>query len=58
MLLYGMNEYWLETASGLSYWILYFIIFLGIAVGAFQCYWTYTHVPLDKQPLCIVLGFG
>jgi hypothetical protein len=28
---------------------------LGIAGGAFQCYWTYTHVPLEKQPLCIVL---
>jgi hypothetical protein len=39
----------------LSYWIVYLIIFLGIAAGAFQCYWTYTHVPLDKQPLCIVL---
>ena len=38
-----------------SYWIVYFIIFLGIAGGAFQCYWTYINVPLDKQPLCIVL---
>ena len=38
-----------------AYWIVYFIIFLGIAVGAFQCYWTYIHVPLDKQPLCLVL---
>ena len=38
-----------------AYWIVYIIISLGIALGAFQCYWTYTHVPLDKQPLCIVL---
>ena len=44
-----------STRAVLSYWIVYFIIFLGIAGGAFQCYWTYIHVPLDKQPLCIVL---
>jgi hypothetical protein len=31
------------------------ISFLGIAGAAFQCYWTYTHVPMEKQPLCIVL---
>jgi len=28
---------------------------LGIAGGAFQCYWTYTHVAPEKQPLFIVL---
>ena len=44
-----------STRAVLSYWIVYFIIFLGIAGGAFQCYWTYTHVALEKQPLCIVL---
>jgi hypothetical protein len=44
-----------STRAVVSYWIVYFIIFLGIAGGAFQCYWTYTHVALDKQPLCIVL---
>ena len=44
-----------STRAVVSYWIVYFIIFLGIAGGAFQCYWTYTHVPLEKQPLCIVL---
>jgi hypothetical protein len=45
-----------STRAVLSYWILvYFIIFLGIAGGAFQCHWTYTHVPLEKHPLCIVL---
>ena len=43
------------TRAIVSYWIVYFIIFLGIAGGAFQCYWTYINVPLDKQPLCIVL---
>jgi hypothetical protein len=44
-----------STRAVISYWIVYFIIFLGIAGGAFQCYWTYTHVPLEKQPLCMVL---
>jgi len=44
-----------STRAIFSYWVVYFIIFLGIAGGAFQCYWTYTHVALDKQPLCIVL---
>ena len=44
-----------STRAVVSYWIVYFIIFLGIAGGAFQCYWTYIHVPLEKQPLCIVL---
>ena len=39
----------------ISYWIVYFILFLGIAGGVFQCYWTYVHVPLDKLPLCMVL---
>jgi hypothetical protein len=45
-----------STRAVLSYWIVYFIIFLGIAGGVFQCYWTYTHDPLEKKrPLCIVL---
>ena len=44
-----------STRVLVSYWIVYFIFSLGIAGGAFQCYWTYTHVPLEKQPLCIVL---
>ena len=44
-----------STRAVISYWIVYFIIFLGIAGGAFQCYWNYIHVPLDKLPLCIVL---
>jgi hypothetical protein len=44
-----------STRAVFSYWIVYFIIFLGIARGAFQCYWTFTHVPLEKQPMCIVL---
>ena len=44
-----------STRAVFSYWIVYSIIFLGIAGGAFQCYWTYTHVALAKQPLCIVL---
>lgn len=38
-----------------SYWIVYFIVFIGIAGGAVQCYFTYIRVPLDRQPLCIVL---
>jgi len=38
-----------------SYWIVYFIIALGLAGGAVQSYFTYIHVPLDKAPLCIVL---
>lgn len=44
-----------STRAVISYWVVYFIILLGISGGAFQCYWTYIHVPLDKQPLCIVL---
>jgi hypothetical protein len=44
-----------STRAVLSYWIVYFIIFLGIAGGAFQCYSTYTHIPLEKHSLCIVL---
>lgn len=43
------------TRARVSYWIVYFIFFLGVAGGAFQCYWTYTHVALDKLPLCMVL---
>lgn len=38
-----------------SYWIVYVIIFCGLAGGAVQCYMTWTHVALDKQPLCLVL---
>ncbi|KAF9473865.1 ectomycorrhiza-upregulated GH16 glucan endo-1,3-beta-glucosidase precursor [Pholiota conissans] len=38
-----------------SYWIVYIIVLIGIAGGAVQCYLTYIRVPLDKQPLCIVL---
>lgn len=38
-----------------SYWIVYVIAFLGIAVGAVQCYFTVMNVQLDKEPLCIVL---
>lgn len=44
-----------STRAIISYWIVYVIIFLGIAGGAFQCYWTFTHVQLDTQPLCLVL---
>ena len=44
-----------STRAVVSYWIVYFIIFLGLAGGAFQCYWTYINVPLEKEPLCIVL---
>ncbi|PPQ71069.1 hypothetical protein CVT24_009870 [Panaeolus cyanescens] len=36
-----------------SYWIVWITIFLGIAGGAVQCYFTYIRVPLDKRPLCL-----
>ncbi|KAF9556187.1 concanavalin A-like lectin/glucanase [Agrocybe pediades] len=38
-----------------SYWIVYVIIAMGLAGGAIQSYFQYIHVPLDRQPLCIVL---
>jgi hypothetical protein len=37
-----------------SYWIVYIIIFFGIAGGAVQCYFTYIDVALDREPLCLV----
>jgi hypothetical protein len=37
-----------------SYWIVYAIIFCGIAGGVTQCYFTWKNVALDKQPLCLV----
>jgi hypothetical protein len=37
-----------------SYWIVYFIIFLGI-IGVLSSAIGPTHVALEKQPLCIVL---
>ncbi|KAF9053306.1 ectomycorrhiza-upregulated GH16 glucan endo-1,3-beta-glucosidase precursor [Panaeolus papilionaceus] len=36
-----------------SYWIVWITIFIGIAGGAVQCYFTYTRVPLDRRPLCL-----
>uniref|UniRef100_A0A8H7Y360 GH16 domain-containing protein n=1 Tax=Psilocybe cubensis TaxID=181762 RepID=A0A8H7Y360_PSICU len=38
-----------------SYWIVYFIIFIGLAGGAVQCYFTWKNVALDTAPLCLVL---
>lgn len=53
----SLEKPWLGTKnprSIISYYIVYFIIFLGIAGGGIQSYFTYLNVPLDKQPLCLV----
>ncbi|KAF8891406.1 ectomycorrhiza-upregulated GH16 glucan endo-1,3-beta-glucosidase precursor [Infundibulicybe gibba] len=41
--------------ASFAYYLTYFVIMLGLAGGAVQCWWNYTHVLLDKQPLCMVL---
>ncbi|KDR73819.1 hypothetical protein GALMADRAFT_125114 [Galerina marginata CBS 339.88] len=41
--------------AAFSYWIVYVIILMGVAGGVVQCYFTYIHVALDRQPLCLVL---
>jgi hypothetical protein len=38
----------------ISYYIVYLIVFLGIAGGIVQSYFKFIRVPLDKQPLCLV----
>ena len=43
-----------NSRSIISYYIVYFIIFLGIAGGVVQSYFKFILVPLDKKPLCLV----
>ena len=40
--------------AAISYWIVYVILFLGLAGGAAQVYFQYRAVRLDRQPLCLV----
>lgn len=44
-----------EPRKAVAYWIVYVIVFIGIAVGGVQTYFTYKNVQLDRQPLCLVL---
>lgn len=37
-----------------SYYLTYIMVLVGVAVGVIQCYFGYTRVVLDKQPLCLV----
>ncbi|KAF6763686.1 glucan 1,3-beta-glucosidase [Ephemerocybe angulata] len=41
--------------AAISYWMVWFVFFLGVGGGAFQCYVQYKGVRIDKQPLCMVL---
>ncbi|KAF8656014.1 hypothetical protein AX16_002802 [Volvariella volvacea WC 439] len=53
-----MPKPWLEKKQPralFAYWIVYVMVFIGIAVGVIQCYFTYTNVRMDREPLCLVL---
>lgn len=39
----------------ISYWIVYVMILVGLALGVIQCYLTYKNVMLDRQDLCLVM---
>lgn len=41
--------------AAVAYWLTYAVIFIGVAVGALQCYFDYTNVLLDRKPLCLVM---
>lgn len=52
-----LQKPWLDVKNPraiISYYIVYLVIFLGIAGGVVQCCFKYMQVPLDKQPLCLV----
>jgi len=38
----------------ISYYITWFMLFVGLALGAIQSYLTYVRVALDRQPLCLI----
>jgi hypothetical protein len=38
-----------------SYYVVYVVVFIGAILGAVQCYFQYTGVALDRQPLCLVM---
>jgi hypothetical protein len=38
-----------------SYYVVYAVVFIGAILGAVQCYFQYTGVALDRQPLCLVM---
>lgn len=40
--------------SRLSYFLTYGMILVGAIGGGIQCYFSYTGVTLDRQPLCLV----
>lgn len=53
----SVEKPWLNAKnprSIISYYIVYFIIFLGIVGGVVQSYFKFILVPLDKKPLCLV----
>jgi beta-glucanase (GH16 family) len=37
-----------------SYYLTYFMVFLGLAGGLVQSYFKYSNAQLDRQPLCLV----
>lgn len=39
----------------ISYWTVYVMLFVGIAVSVIQCIFVYKNALLDRQPLCLVL---
>jgi hypothetical protein len=49
---------WLEkkdVRKRVSTIMVYVLFFLGFAAGGVQCYFRYTGVVLDRQPLCLVM---
>ena len=53
----SVEKPWLSAKNPrgvISYYIVWFIIFLGIAGGVVQSYFKFIQVPLDKKPLCLV----
>ncbi|TFK67104.1 glycoside hydrolase family 16 protein [Pluteus cervinus] len=49
---------WLENKrprDKFAYWIVYVLVFIGLAGGAVQAYFSYSGVLLDRQPLCLVM---
>ena len=52
----SLSKPWLSNKSPratFSYYIVYFIIFVGFAGGAVQSLFRYKNVPIDKSPLCL-----
>jgi hypothetical protein len=44
-----------QTTTFNAFWSVYAVVFIGAILGAVQCYFQYTGIALDRQPLCLVM---